>query len=41
MNTVEVIEGIGTGIRRVIAAVPELDLESDHDCSLFTASIPR
>lgn len=33
--------GIGTGIRRALAAVPELWLESDHDRNLFTARIPR
>ena len=33
--------GIGTGIRRALAAVPELGLESDHDRNLFTARIPR
>jgi ATP-dependent DNA helicase RecG len=33
--------GIGTGIRRALAAVPELWLESDHDRDLFTARIPR
>ena len=33
--------GIGTGIRRAIAAVPELELESDHSSNLFTARIPR
>jgi ATP-dependent DNA helicase RecG len=33
--------GIGTGIRRAVAAVPELVLESDPDRNLFTAVIPR
>ncbi|MHB0980499.1 MAG: RNA-binding domain-containing protein [Thermoleophilia bacterium] len=33
--------GIGTGIRRALAAVPELELESDQDRNLFTARIPR
>lgn len=33
--------GIGTGIRRALAAVPELGLESDHERNLFTARIPR
>lgn len=33
--------GIGTGIRRALAAVPELELESDHDSNQFTARIPR
>ena len=33
--------GIGTGIRRAIAAVPDLELESDHDMNQFTARIPR
>lgn len=33
--------GIGTGIRRVLAAVPNLGLESNHDLNLFTATIPR
>jgi len=33
--------GIGTGIRRALAAVPDLDLESDHERNLFTARIPR
>ncbi len=33
--------GIGTGIRRALAAVPDLGLESDHDRNLFTARIPR
>ena len=33
--------GIGTGIRRALAAVPALGLESDHDRNLFTARIPR
>jgi ATP-dependent DNA helicase RecG len=33
--------GIGTGIRRAVAAVPTLKLESDPDRNLFTATIPR
>jgi ATP-dependent DNA helicase RecG len=33
--------GIGTGIRRALATVPDLELESDHDRNLFTARIPR
>jgi predicted HTH transcriptional regulator len=33
--------GIGTGIRRALAAVPALELESDHERNLFTARIPR
>lgn len=33
--------GIGTGIRRALASVPELELESDHNRNLFTARIPR
>jgi ATP-dependent DNA helicase RecG len=33
--------GIGTGIRRALAVVPALELESDHDRNLFTARIPR
>jgi ATP-dependent DNA helicase RecG len=33
--------GIGTGIRRAVAAVPELVLESDPAGNLFTARIPR
>ncbi len=33
--------GIGTGIRRALAAVPELELESDYDMNQFTARIPR
>lgn len=33
--------GIGTGIRRALAAVPNLKLESDPDRNLFTALIPR
>ena len=33
--------GIGTGIRRALAAVPNLGLESDHDANQFTARIPR
>ncbi len=33
--------GIGTGIRRALAAVPSLELESDYERNLFTARIPR
>jgi ATP-dependent DNA helicase RecG len=33
--------GIGTGIRRALAAVPNLKLESDHGRNLFTATILR
>lgn len=33
--------GIGTGIRRAVAAVPELELDSNHKDNLFTARIPR
>jgi len=33
--------GIGTGIRRALAAIPALGLESDHERNLFTARIPR
>jgi ATP-dependent DNA helicase RecG len=33
--------GLGTGIRRAVAAVPDLKLESDHDRNLFTVTIPR
>ncbi len=33
--------GIGTGVRRALAAVPTLELESDHERNLFTARIPR
>ncbi len=33
--------GIGTGIRRALAAVPALELESEHERNLFTARIPR
>jgi ATP-dependent DNA helicase RecG len=33
--------GIGTGIRRAVAAVPRLELISDYDANLFTARIPR
>jgi ATP-dependent DNA helicase RecG len=33
--------GIGTGIRRALAAVPALKLESDHERNLFTARVPR
>jgi len=33
--------GIGTGIRRALAAVPDLELESDYSRNLFTVRIPR
>ncbi len=33
--------GIGTGILRALAAVPALELESDHERNLFTARILR
>jgi len=33
--------GIGTGIQRALAAVPDLELVSDHERNLFTARIPR
>jgi ATP-dependent DNA helicase RecG len=33
--------GIGTGILRALAAVPELELESDPERNLFIARIPR
>ena len=33
--------GIGTGIRRALAAVPNLGLVSSHELNLFTATIPR
>jgi len=33
--------GIGTGIRRALASTPDIEFESDHDCNLFTARIPR
>lgn len=33
--------GIGTGIRRALAGIPELGLESDHERNLFMARIPR
>ncbi len=33
--------GIGTGIRRALAAAPGLELESDRDLNQFTARIPR
>ncbi|MFZ2633944.1 MAG: RNA-binding domain-containing protein [Desulfosalsimonadaceae bacterium] len=33
--------GIGTGILRALAAVPDLELESDYDRNLFIARIPR
>jgi len=33
--------GIGTGIRRALAAVPDLELQTDHERNLFTARIPR
>lgn len=33
--------GIGTGILRALAAIPDLELESDHSRNLFIARIPR
>ncbi len=33
--------GIGTGIRRALAAVPDLEFESDRERNVFTALIPR
>jgi len=33
--------GIGTGIRRALAAVPALEFESSHELNLFTTRIPR
>lgn len=33
--------GIGTGIRRALADIPSLELRSDHDQNLFTATVPR
>ena len=33
--------GLGTGIRRALAVVPDLELESDPERNLFTARIPR
>ena len=33
--------GIGTGIRRAVAAAPRLELISDHEANLFTARLPR
>lgn len=33
--------GIGTGVRRALAAAPAIELESDHERNLFTARIPR
>jgi len=33
--------GLGTGIRRAVAAVPALELESNQKDNLFTARIPR
>lgn len=33
--------GIGTGVRRALAALPELELESDGDMNQFTARLPR
>jgi ATP-dependent DNA helicase RecG len=33
--------GIGTGVRRAQAAIPTLQLESDHERNLFTVRIPR
>ena len=33
--------GLGTGIRRALAFIPDLELQSDHERNLFTAIIPR
>lgn len=33
--------GIGTGIRRALASVPALELESEHDLNQFSTRIPR
>jgi len=33
--------GIGTGVRRAVAAIPDLELVSDREANLFTAIIPR
>jgi ATP-dependent DNA helicase RecG len=33
--------GIGTGIRRALAVLPNLELDSNYDDNLFTARIPR
>lgn len=33
--------GIGTGILRALEAVPDLELESDHERNLFIARMPR
>ena len=33
--------GIGTGIRRALSKVPDLELESSQEHNLFTARIPR
>ena len=33
--------GIGTGIRRALAAMPDLAFESDHERNLFTVTLPR
>jgi ATP-dependent DNA helicase RecG len=33
--------GIGTGIRRALAGIPNLGLVSSHELNLFTATIPR
>ena len=33
--------GIGTGIRRALAAVPALELKSDYERNLFTVCMPR
>lgn len=33
--------GIGTGIRRALAAIPNLVLESEHELNSFTVQIPR
>jgi ATP-dependent DNA helicase RecG len=33
--------GLGSGIRRAVSAWPEIDLVSDHDACLFTATVHR
>ena len=33
--------GIGTGVRRALAAVSSIELDSDRERNLFTARIPR
>lgn len=33
--------GIGTGVRRALAAIPDLGLVSDREANLFTVTIPR